>query len=376
LPGRECVKGCGGTTRTLRGVEFLRGGGLVMIPRNDFRRLRMALMQEGVPDRTPLIELFVDQAVQSAFLGRPIESVADEAAFWEAAGYDYAPVAVGLVRVGEVFSREATHTKRSQYSVYTNDEVEMTWAAEGQGVITSRDELEKFEWPDGDELDLTPLIEMRRHLPESMGVICIIGKIFTPAWMLMGFEAFAEASIEDPGLVAAVFQRIGEIQFRCFERAMEIEGITGMWMPDDVAYTEGLIVRPEVFREHLWPWYKRMGEVCRERDMPFLYHSDGDLSEVLDDIIDCGFNALHPVEPLGMDIRELKQRVGEKLCLLGNIEVDRLARGTPDEIRKLVRGNIRDLAQDGGYCVGSSNSVTNYVQLANYRAMIEEAGAL
>jgi uroporphyrinogen decarboxylase len=336
----------------------------------------MALMREGVPDRTPLIELSVDQAVQAAFMGRPIESPADEVAFWQAAGYDYAPVAVGLVRVGEVYSSEATRTERSHYSVYTNEEVEMTWAAEGRGVITNWHELEAFDWPDGDDLDLTPITDIRGHLPDGMGIICIVGKIFTPTWMLMGFATFAEACIENPQLVGAVFQRVGEIQFRCCERAMEIEGVTGMWMSDDVAYTEGLLVRPEIFREHLWPWYKRIGELCRQKDIAFLYHSDGDLAEVLDDIIDCGFNALHPVEPKAMDIRELKRRVGDRLCLLGNIEVDRLARGTPDEIRELVRANIRDLAGDGGYCVGSSNSVTNYVQLGNYRAMLEEAGAL
>jgi uroporphyrinogen decarboxylase len=347
-----------------------------MLPRNDFRRLRMALMREGVPDRAPVIELFVDPAVQSAFLGKPIESPADEAAFWQAAGYDYAPVFVGLLRVAEVLSGDATLTKRSSYSVYTDDDVEMSWAAEGRGVITTWKQFERFDWPDGDDLDLTPITAMRRALPESMGLIVVIGKIFTPTWMLMGFGGFADASVEHPDLIAAVFRRIGEIQFRCFERAMQIDGVTGMWMSDDVAYTEGLLVRPEIYREHLWPWYRRMGEACRERDMPFIYHSDGDLTEVLGDIIGCGFNALHPVEPKAMDIRALKQRVGDRLCLLGNVELDRLARGTPDEIRELVRANLQDLAHDGGYCVGSSNSVTNYVRLANYRAMLEEAGAL
>lgn len=329
-----------------------------------------------MPDRPPVIELFVDPAVQSAFLRRPIESPADEAAFWQAAGYDYAPVFVGLLRVAEVFAGHGSHIKRSQYSVYSDDEVQMTWAAEGRGVITTREQFERFDWPDGDDLDLTPISAMRRALPESMGLIVVIGKIFTPTWMLMGFGGFAEASIENPELVAAVFQRVGEIQFRCFERAMAIDGVSGMWMSDDVAYTEGLLVRPQIYRERLWPWYKRMGQVCAERGMPFIYHSDGDLTEVLDDIIDSGFNALHPIEPKAMDIRALKQRVGDKLCLLGNIELDRLARGTPEEIRELVRANLRDLAADGGYCVGSSNSVTNYVQLENYRAMLEEAGAL
>jgi uroporphyrinogen decarboxylase len=114
-----------------------------------------------------------------------------------------------------------------------------------------------------------------------------------------------------------------------------------------------------------------MGRLCQGRDVPFIYHSDGDLTEVIEDIMDAGFNALHPIEPKAMDIRALKRRVEGKLCLLGNIEVDRLARGTPDEIRRMARANIRDLADDGGYCLGSSNSVTYYVRLENYRAMIE-----
>ena len=87
--------------------------------------------------------------------------------------------------------------------------------------------------------------------------------------------------------------------------------------------------------------------------------------------MDAGFNALHPIEPKAMDIRKLKPRVAGKLCLAGNIELDRLSRGTPDEVRRLARANIRDLAYDGGYGLGSSNSVTYYVPVENYRAMIE-----
>lgn len=345
------------------------------LPRNDFRRVRMTLTLEDKPDRPPLWELFVDPQVQSAYLGRRIRTLADVADFWVRAGYDYVPVSCGLLQVAGVMASEGARTIRSRYSAYTDAETEITWAAEGEGAITSWEEFERFDWPDGDAIDLSHVVAMRRALPPQMGLICVIGKIFTPTWMLMGFATFAEATIEQPDLVAAVFRKVGEIQFRVFERCIEMQGVDGAWMSDDVAYTEGLLVRPEVLREHLWPWYRRMGEICRERGLVLCYHSDGDLREVMDDIIACGFHGLHPIEPKAMDSRELKRTVGDRLCLLGNIELDRLARGSPEEVREMVRANIEALGYDGGYAVGSSNSVTNYVPLENYEAMIEAAMA-
>ncbi len=131
-----------------------------------------------------------------------------------------------------------------------------------------------------------------------------------------------------------------------------------------------MIVSPKLLRQHLFPWYKRMGQVCRQRAIPYLLHTDGDVSEALDDIVDCGFNALHPIEPKAMDIVEVKRRYGDRLCLIGNVDLGyTLTRGTPEEVDAEVRERIRALAPGGGYCVSSSNSVTEYVPFANYQAM-------
>jgi uroporphyrinogen decarboxylase len=116
-----------------------------------------------------------------------------------------------------------------------------------------------------------------------------------------------------------------------------------------------------------------MGDICRKARLPFLYHSDGVLWEVLDDLVDCGVCALHPIEPIAMDIHEVKRRYGEWLCLVGNVEVDTLSRGTPEQVRGEVRALLREVAPGGGYCLGSSNTVPNYARLENYRAMLEEA---
>jgi uroporphyrinogen decarboxylase len=150
--------------------------------------------------------------------------------------------------------------------------------------------------------------------------------------------------------------------------------VGAIWYTDDLAYTEGLIVSPQVYRRHLFPWMRKIKAVCRERDLPLLFHSDGDLWEVMDDLIEIGVNALHPIEPKAMDIAEVKRKVGGKLCLIGNVDLGyTLTRGTPAEVRAEVRERIRTCGPGGGYCVGSSNTVTNYVPLANYKAMIEAA---
>ena len=118
---------------------------------------------------------------------------------------------------------------------------------------------------------------------------------------------------------------------------------------------------------------KKIGELAKRHNLPYLYHTDGKLWQVMDDLIACGINALQPMEPKAMEAREVKSRYGDKLCLIGNIEVDRLARGTPEEIDSLVKDRIKNLAKGGGYCAGSSNTVPEYVPLANYIAMLNAA---
>jgi len=148
--------------------------------------------------------------------------------------------------------------------------------------------------------------------------------------------------------------------------------VGALWYTDDLAFKTGLLVSPEVFRQHLFPWMKRIGQTCAERNMPFLYHSDGRLDDVMEDLLDCGIDALHPIEPQAMDIRKLKKDYGHRLCLIGNLDLEyTLTRGTPGEVAEQTRALIRDIGPGGGYCVGSSNSIPSYVPVENYRAMVE-----
>lgn len=350
----------------------------------DFNRIRKTLLLRGEPDRVPIMEQHVDKDVKKAFLGRPIRDLGDEVEFWMTAGYDFVPLAIGmrstvraatgLVQTGmdtTDFSR-AVKMHKSRYSVIEDEERERGWAEEGTGIIAGRAELESIRWPDPDALDYSPFEDVKRYLPPGARVIASVGYIFATVTRLMGFSNFCEKLMEDPDLVARVFHKVGQIQLRVFENVVHLDVVGATWHPDDIAYYSGTMVAPRYLQQYLWPWYREMCRISREMDKPVIYHSDGRLDAVLDDIVGTGFTTLHPIEPKPMDIAEVKRKYGHKLSLVGNIDLGyTLTRGTPEEVEDEVRQRIRDVAPGGGYGVGSANSVTEYVPLANFNAMRE-----
>ena len=346
----------------------------------DFNRLRKAMMLQGEPDRVPLVEAGIEREIKERFLGRPIRTLADEVEFWATAGYDYTSVTCGLRRMfwpGYALTAEAakqqesmTTTLSSQYGLDESAR-DRAWASEGRGVVATKSDLDKLRWPSVDELLNEPVFrELETIMPPGMKAIAYVGYVYTSVWWLMGFEGFIEALADDPALIDAIFDRVIDTQWKVFERLIELPALGAIWHPDDIAYTEGLIVNPTLLRKYVFPLYKRMGEVCNARGIPYMLHTDGDITEVMDDVVDCGFNVFHPVEPKAMDIEEVKRKYGRKLCLIGNIDLGyTLTRGTPQEVDAEVRERIRVLAPGGGYCVSSSNSVTEYVPYENYLAM-------
>lgn len=338
----------------------------------DFNRLRRVLLLQGEPDRVPLAEVYIDSDVKRAFLGRPVDDLESLVEFYATAGYDYVELRQGLGLKMSNNLPQAARTAVARYSLFQEEAQERTWAEEGKGIITNQREFEDFPWPDPEALDYSMFAKISQYLPKSMKVIALGGKIFSPIWELMGFQTFCEALIEEPELVARMYEKVGQIQYRTFEIMANFDCVGAMWLADDLAYAEEFFVSPRHYRQYLFPWFKRMGDLCRGKGLPLLYHTDGKVYDVLEDIIACGINALQPIEPKAMDIAYIKRRWGDRLCLIGNIDLGyTLTRGTPEEVADEVRMRIQQCAPGGGYCVGSSNAVTSYVPLQNFNAMRE-----
>ena len=338
-------------------------------PRPDFERYMKALHCEE-PDRVPLGDWHVDQRPKEAFMGRKLVTLKDHVDFWYAAGFDFVATSSGILE--PVRAPEGITVKGDSVHTEYGDRVSREWAVEHEGVITNWEQFEKYPWPSVDDFDLSKWDILDKILPPGMKAILLLGKIYTPVWMYMGAEVFFQALESDEELVAAMFQKVGEIQYETFLRVIEHPCVGAVLHPDDIAHNTGLLVHPKYLRKYVFPWYKKMSEVCKDRGIGHVFHSDGDCTEVMDDLIEVGFNGFHPVQPNAMDIVEVKRRWGKKLCLIGNINLDStLTLGTPEDVRAEVYERIRTIGPGGGYMVASSNSITDYVPLANMKAMIE-----
>jgi uroporphyrinogen decarboxylase len=309
--------------------------------------------------------------LKKAVIGRPVQTLEDEVAFWSQAGYDHVPLEQGL-QLTDVIRKQSMRSIEAHYAVDTSETQTRSWATEGKGLITTRADFEAFRWPDPDALDYSAFEKIGALLPPKVKVVAILGKIFTCVWWLMGLEGMSLALADEPDLISLMFEKVGKFQFRVFENMLRFDSVGAVWHADDIAFSTALLVSPRILRQHLFPWYKEMNRITHEKVRLAVFHSDGALQQVLDDIVACGFNGLNPIEPKAMNINEVKRKYGSRLSLLGNIDlIYTLTRGTPAEVRAEVRQRIHDLAPGGGYAVASANSIPEYVPLANFNAMRE-----
>ena len=338
-------------------------------PKPDFERY-MTTLHCQEPDRVPLGDWHVDQLPMENFLGKKITSLQDQIDFWYTAGFDYMTTSSGILEPvrapeGMTVKGEALETEYEQVR-------EREWALEHDGVITSWEAFEKYPWPSVDDFGLSKWDTLDKTLPQGMKAVLVLGKIYTTVWMFMGAETFFNALEDNPELIAAMFEKVGSLQYETFMRVSEHPCVGAVFNPDDIAHNTGLLVHPRYLRKYMFPWYKKIGAVCRDKGIGYIFHSDGDCTEAMDDFIDCGFHGFNPIQPNCMDIDAVKKKWGDKLCLIGNLNLDStLTLGTPADVRAEVYERIRTIGPGGGYMVASSNSITDYVPLANMKALLD-----
>lgn len=363
IDGIEKISGAGAWTKPKPLKIKGELGGEPLDP--DFSRLKTALDREEA-DRVPFFEAEIAMPIQEWFLGRDINSAADEIEFFVRAGYDYVPV------VPPFFAPRIMRSATGSGSNLSDDNSQ--WITESEGFIKTISDVEKFPWPKAEDVDFSSFREVAELLPEKMKIIGMLvpAAVFGNASQAMGLQNFSYALYDNPRVPEALFEIIGPTYVEIAKRLVKTPKLGAVFMSDDIAHGTGLLVSPATLRKYVFPWYKRIGEIVRGAGLHFIYHSDGKLTGVFDDLADCGITAVHPIEPLAMDIIEVKKKHGDKFCIFGNIDLEHtLTRGSPEETVALVKEKIRDLAPGGGWGLSASNSIPHYAIPANYRAMLE-----
>lgn len=152
-------------------------------------------------------------------------------------------------------------------------------------------------------------------------------------------------------------------------------GINGIIIADDIAFNQGVIVRPSVLRQLLFPSLARNVAHAKRLGLSVFFHSDGNLSAVLDDIVMAGFTGLQCIEELaGMDIESVKKNYGEKLCLWGNLDPSVLfAEYHNNELQHKVHSIIAKAGCGSGLIFGTSSGLFDGMRLDNLRMVYQTA---
>ena len=193
------------------------------------------------------------------------------------------------------------------------------------------------------------------------------------ARIAIGPTDFAIALYDDAAFVHELMDRMEEYTLPLIECVLEYP-VDALWTTGPVCMNQGPMFSPQIHNEFILPRIEKMMELVRPSGVPVVLHADGDVSAFLDWIIATKFAGLHPIEPGDgrLDIYELKERYGERICLCGNIDnAGVLTNGTADEVRADVLEHLECLSSGGGYVCGSSHEITDITSFENFRALAE-----
>lgn len=329
----------------------------------------------------PLAEYIIDDVVQkpivTELLGRPwAECWGDKDSreayldnfieLWYRMGYDFVRFERGLNFTRNVlFAEDESFGKGKQRA----------WVDEHAGSITSLEDFKKYSWPRVSDFDFSSIEYISKHLPEGMGFIsCHAAGIFEHLSAVMSYEGLSFALLENPELVKLVVDKIGELMCEYYENLLKTEKLIAVFQGDDMGYKTGTMISPSDLRKYCLPWQKRFAEMAHRNKIPYFLHSCGNLSTIMEDLIeDVKIDGKHSYEDVIIPIEKFQEKYGSRIAVLGGVDVNLLASGSPDDVRKRTRFLLETCGGKGRFAVGAGNSIASYIPVDNYLAMVDEA---
>jgi len=364
------------------------------VDKPNFKRLDSVLHLEEPLDRVPFYDLFADPEVIEAITGgelrlkyvniydvvrsilkgdtryiQVLEHDIDlQIRFYTSLGYDYIVLSIPspFPRTNIILAEDVAALKRPK----------RVWQDEYRGVVENRDDFEKYPWPDLSEVqDVYMFLYkiMARHIPEDVMIIPLTpGGVLENVMWLMGFVPFSKALRRDRKLVEDMFKQVGKVLLFLCKISAELDKVGAMSMGDDMGFKSGPFISPEILRTLVFPWHRECVASVHRYGKPFILHSCGNLKIVMEDLISyVGIDAKHSFEDASYPVVEYKDVYGDRIAILGGVDMDKLSRAPLDEFIEYVKEVIRRCAPGGGYALGCGNSVANYIKLENYLAMIK-----
>jgi uroporphyrinogen decarboxylase len=166
-------------------------------------------------------------------------------------------------------------------------------------------------------------------------------------------------------------RRVDAMLLKC-EALRAHGGLDGLALCADYCFNTGPFLSPTMFRRVVTPYLKRLVSGQRELGFYVIKHTDGNIMPILDDLVEAGPHALHSIDPqAGVDLADVKRRVGDRVALIGNVNCGLLTSGTDDEVVADVRRSLTEGMPGGGYVFSTSNCVYTGMPLERYHLMLD-----
>ena len=319
----------------------------------------LAALRREEPDRIPYCELGIDRALaqrlmgwgepksQAANLEANVYSVKEARAI---ASYLQLDNICYVLRAPVYAHKRAGQDGRLFY---------------GEGMIKTEADLSLLELPDPhDDALYAEAKDFARQKGEYAAWFVTRIGIFS-TMLGLGLENFCLALHDNRPFIETVLDRYCGWVAVVAEHVCHL-GFDVFVSTDDMAFKTSPFFSPAVFRDLVLPRYRRVAEKIT---LPWIIHSDGNVLPFLDDLVSLGIAGLHPCEKGAMDMRAVKRQYGDRLCLLGNVDLNILGLGTVEDVDQEVRELIHDVGPGGGYIVTSGNSLAGYLLPENVLAL-------
>ena len=251
--------------------------------------------------------------------------------------------------------------------------VDTTAAPPSVGPIQSWDDFETYPWPSIEQVDFSDVEWFEQNLPDNIGVWAM-SFCFQQVSNLVGFTPLCMMLFENRELVKAVTEKVGTF-YRQFQETMcQFSRCAAINLGDDMGHRSATLIGPDDIREIFIPWQKRIIEVAHACEKVAIFHICGQVEAIVDDLIETvGIDAKHSTQDVIEPITVAKQRWGDRVGLLGGIDVDFLTRAHPDDVSPYVRNILDTCMPGGGFALGVGNWVADTIPTENYLAVYAEA---
>jgi uroporphyrinogen decarboxylase len=248
----------------------------------------------------------------------------------------------------------------------------------------SLEELKEYPWPNPEKsMDLNGLREKAKKLHDK-GEFCLVGDmidtgIFEPCWYLRGFESYLMDLVIDPDFATSLIEGMYHYQLQRYSLFLQEVGeyLDIIFVGDDLATAENVIMNPQTYRNLIKPYHKEYFKNLKKLapKAKLLYHSCGSILNFIPDLIEIGVDILNPIQvsAQGMDTKILKDKFGKEISFWGAIDTTQvLPNGSIDGVKREVQKRIQELGPDG-YILAAVHDIQPDVPPENIVTMYTEA---